>query len=49
MKGPQATGYPGTAAEMPDTSSDAPESAGSGVVVGRPEGALPIGARDPRD
>jgi RNA polymerase sigma-70 factor (ECF subfamily) len=52
MKGPQATGIPDSAAEAPASSSeslDASAPDGSGVVVGRPEGALPIGARDPRD
>ncbi|HVG49382.1 MAG TPA: sigma factor, partial [Rubellimicrobium sp.] len=49
MKGPQATGLPDTAARTSDSPVGAPSSEGSGVVVGRPEGALPIGARDPRD
>lgn len=46
MKESQATGIPDTAeAPAPSPESDSP----SGVVVGRPEGVLPIGARDPRD
>ena len=51
MKGPRATGLPDTAAEetRPRLQAGSSPSEGTGVVVGRPEGALPIGTRDPRD
>jgi len=49
MTEPQATGRPDTAEPATPLSPEADTSEITGVVVGRPEGALPINARDPRD